>query len=75
MPGSPTVGRGHERCSTRGHGCWEMAPIYAIFAVLGELVYLQRTPAGGPLIAERSSIGAFLNRMRELREAKRIKSN
>ena len=45
------------------------------FAVLGELVYLQRTPAGGPLIAERPSIGAFLNRMRELREAKRVKKS
>jgi len=48
-------------------------PYLCDFALLGELVYLQRTPAGGPMIAERPAIGAFLDRMRELRESRGAK--
>ncbi len=42
-------------------------PMLCDFALLGQLHYLRRTPVGGDEIERRSSIVAFLERMRALR--------
>jgi glutathione S-transferase len=41
-------------------------PYLCDFALLGQLIYLSRTPAGGRLIAERRAIGDYLERMKSL---------
>lgn len=45
------------------------APTLADFALAAQLVYLSRTPVGGRALAARPTIGAYLERMRGLREA------
>ena len=40
------------------------------FALLGQLVYLSRTPVGGPAIRSRAQIGAYVERMRGLRKTR-----
>lgn len=43
------------------------SPMLCDFSLLGQLHYLRRTPVGAREIKHRSSIGAFLDRMRALR--------
>jgi glutathione S-transferase len=44
-------------------------PLLCDFALMGQLVYLSRTPKGGRALARRPAIGAYLERMRALRPA------
>ena len=44
-------------------------PMLCDFALMGQLVYLSRTPKGGRALARRPGIGAYLERMRALRPA------
>ncbi len=44
-------------------------PYLCDFAVMGQLVYLGRTPAGAAAIARHPAIGPYLERMRALRRA------
>ena len=43
------------------------APMLCDFAVIGQLIYLVRTPHGGRLIEKRPDIQSYMDRMRELR--------
>ncbi len=43
------------------------APMLCDFALMGQMVYLSRTPVGGARVAARPALGAWLARMRALR--------
>lgn len=42
-------------------------PTLADFALMGQLVYLSRTPRGGVIVGEQAVVGAYLERMKALR--------
>ncbi|MCC6752158.1 MAG: glutathione S-transferase family protein [Deltaproteobacteria bacterium] len=45
------------------------APMLSDFALLGQLTYLSRTPRGGPPLARRKEVAAYLERFKPLRRA------